>query len=125
MATLSEAFSIFDATPTNVRYSWSAMSRNKTSLVCTLWQHEFSGREYPLWITDTKSKSPGYSEHLRQLRYAIENNLSIVGFIVIAIDPSDYDTKIKEALVDRLFHLEVVLDTPDKVVGCITRVEQR
>ncbi len=125
MATLSEAFAIFDAVPTNVRYSWSALSRDKSRLICTLWQHEFEGKDYPLWVTDESSQSTGYVEHSRDLRFAIENSLPIVGFVVIATNPRAKDISVKEALVDRLFHLQVVSDTPDKVVGRIIKVEPR
>jgi hypothetical protein len=124
MATLTEAYETFDAVPTNIRYSWSAFSRDMSTLVCTLWQHDFRGREYPLWVEDSRSReSPGYPEHYRQLRHAIDNNIPIVGFIVVANDPA-VGNSVKEAHVDRLFHFEVTVDTPGTIVGRIVRVDR-
>jgi len=121
VATLTEAFEHFDAVPKNIRFAWSAFSRDRSRLVCTLWQHEFKGKNYPLWTEGDGVESPGYLDHLQFLRHAIDNRIPIEGFIVIAKNPSDGE-EIKEALIDRVFHLEVAEDTPSSIVGRVIRV---
>ena len=127
MATLTEAFAAFNADPTNVRYSWSAVSRDRKQLVCTLWQHEFrpGGKDYPLWIKEANPTSTGYREHERLVRQAIVQSMPIIDFLVIATNPGARDTKVKEALVDRVFHLKVSHDTPAEVIARVERVAPR
>jgi hypothetical protein len=61
VATLTEAFAHFDAVPTNIRTSWSAFTRDRSMLVCTLWQHGFNGKDYTLWSKDWGDSSVGYT----------------------------------------------------------------
>jgi len=90
-----------------------------------MWQHYFRGKEYPLWILGDGVESPGYSEHHRYLRRAIDNGLSIVGFIVVANEPSGPNPSVREAHTDRLFELEIVTDTAERIVGKLRNVAAR
>ena len=123
MATLTQAFEYFDANPTNIRYSWSAFSRDHSRLVCTLWQHEFDGKQYTLWSSGWKGSSVGWSEQHRNLSKAIAEGVPITGFVVIAKDASAGQLSVESAKTDRLFHLEVVEHDADWIVGQINRVE--
>ena len=123
MATLTEAFEHFDAQPTNIRYCWSAFGRDKSKLVCTLWQHEFDAKKYTLWSSDWEGSSAGCSEQRRNLDEAIANAIPITGFVVIAKDPKAGQLSIELANTDRLFHLNIVEYSDDRIVGKIVKVE--
>lgn len=124
MVTLTRAFKHFNASPTNIRYSWSAFTREKTKLVCTLWQHEFDGRKYTLWGKKWTSESSGWSEQRRNLDEAIKYRIPVVGFIVIAKDPTASDLKVASAKTDRLFHMTIIEQDADWIVGEIAGVEK-
>jgi hypothetical protein len=117
MPTLSEAYEHFNAVPTNIRYSWSAFTRDGSSLVCTLWKHDFTNYNYPFWLEGADTQSSGYAEHYRNLRRAIDSGIPITGFIVDANDPHAAVTTVKEAHVDRLFRFTVTVDVPGRIVG--------
>ena len=123
MATLTEAFEHFDAEPTNIRYSWSAFSRDKTRLVCTLWQHEFAAKKYTLWSSEWKGSSVGWNEQRRNLDEAIANSIPVTGFVVIAKDPKAGQLSVESAKTDRLFHLNIIEHSSEWIVGEIAKVE--
>lgn len=125
MATLTKAFEHFDAVPTNIRYSWSAFTRDKSSLVCTLWQHEFSGKKYTLWGKTWKGGSAGWSEQRRNLDEAIEAGLPITGFVVVARDPKAGKLSVESAKIDRLFHLKIVEHDHEWIVGETVGIEKQ
>jgi hypothetical protein len=123
MATLTDAFEHFDAPPTNIRWSWSAFSRDGSRLVCALYQHEFRGKDFTLWSNEWDQGSVGFAEQLRNLRRAIDERIPITGFIVVAKDPKASELKIVEARRDRLLHLKIIQDIPEKIIGRIAKTE--
>lgn len=123
MATLTEAFEYFDAAPTNIRYSWSAFCRDRSKLVCTLWQHEFDAKKYTLWSSAWKGGSVGWNEQRRNLDAAIAEGIPITGFVVVAKDPKATQLSVETAKTDRLFHLTIIEHNDDWIVGEIARIE--
>ncbi len=84
-----------------------------------MWKHYFSGKQYPLWLEGDGVESLGYSEQLRHLRRAIESGIPIVGFLVEANDPQGRNPTVREAYTDRLFKLDIMTDTSERIVGRI------
>lgn len=123
MATLTDAFEHFDAEPTNIRYSWSAFTRDGSKLVCTLWQHEFDAKKYTLWSSGWKGSSVGWTEQRKNLDKAIADGILITGFVVIAKNAKAGQLSVDSAKTDRLFHLNIVEHSKDCIVGQITTVE--
>jgi hypothetical protein len=123
VATLTEAFERFDAVPTNIRYSWSAFSRDGSKLVCTLWQHEFDAKKYTLWSSGWKGGSVGWNEQRRNLDKAIAGGIPITGFVVIAKDPKAGQLSVEAAKTDRLFYLNIIEHNAEWIVGQIAKTE--
>jgi hypothetical protein len=92
------AFRHFGAKPKNVQWSWSARIADGKTVVVTLWQHEFDGRQYRSHFErDDGDPRPGFKELMENLEWSQEHcGGKFRAIIAKARDPNAHPPSIAE-----------------------------